>query len=311
MKRDKMKTRLGLGLAQGVRAPVMDTPVIASWIKVYTYDSDTYACICELNGTDFALIDNSSGFLRTLRWNGTSVVPVGNALEPAVDIGFPFPGAQNTFANADCIIKLNENAIAWIDHQRDDMYRFTWDGTDWTWDNTLFDYGDTAGYANGTYIADNDFVMWSGSTSAQVQRMSHNGTTFTKTGNPLTASGLYNVPVAMGNNRIAVIDTSQDEMRAYDFDGTDWTQVGNAYDIGATTNGKRGGTMLAENKILGWDDYSMQVFTFDGTNFATEGSAFPIGSAWPCSIAKLSDSVVAVHDYGSGGNVYIMEATFA
>ena len=271
----------------------------ASWaLEGNTLSTDNHAYVVPQTDTQIALFNKVTNTLTRQEWDGTDWAQIGNAL--TVD-----------FQNADTMIKLTSTRVVWIKHASDDLLVYEWDGTDWAQIGATYDFGDTSGYANGDYLEDNSIAVWSGNSvaSPHIQKLTFDGTTFTKVGNTLSKTGIYQMVVGLRSDRIANIDIFNDEIITYDFDGTNWNQVGNAFSFTAS-NGVLGGCRLSGNQLMYWSVNNLQAASFDGTDWVNQGASIAIGaSSNPRSMAALGTDKVAAQYYGGGGNLKVVKAT--
>lgn len=102
---------------------------------------------------------------------------------------------------------------------------------------------------------------------------------------------------SMGVSRVAVYDSSGDEVRAFDYDGTLWTQVGNAIDTSLLGDFVRI-VGLSTNRIALIESVNDQIYTynFDGTNWSQVGNAGSILATATAFLGfcKLADDTVAL-----------------
>lgn len=125
------------------------------------------------------------------------------------------------------------------------------------------------------------------------------------TGKPVVAT--------LSSSRIAFIDGYgdgvPDELRAYDFDGTQWTLAGNPLIIPDSTAGTM--TALSPSRVVFIDGMSqdLRTYDFDGTNWSTVGNVLHIACVSP-SISALSSSRIAfVEEYYDELRVYDFDGT--
>lgn len=120
-------------------------------------------------------------------------------------------------------------------------------------------------------------------------------------GNSLSLGGNAGPPAlsSLSSSRVAFVDAFLDSLRAYDFDGTDWSQVGNALGIG--TVGYPALTKLTSTRIAFVDSAGAQLRTYDfnGTNWSQVGNSFSIGGIVYPFLTGLSSNTVAFVDDGN------------
>ncbi|PCI28011.1 hypothetical protein COB55_04680, partial [Candidatus Wolfebacteria bacterium] len=121
--------------------------------------------------------------------------------------------------------------------------------------------------------------------------------TWSQTGNGLSRSNTAPTITSLSSTRIAYLGEFSDKnLRTFDFDGTDWAQVGNALSITDSSNTVRV-TGLSANRVAYMDGTNDQLRTydFDGTDWAQVGNGLGITSNFP-SIATLTSSRIAFID---------------
>lgn len=91
----------------------------------------------------------------------------------------------------------------------------------------------------------------------------------------LAAVMMAGVVAAMSPTRFAVVDLDSGDLRAYDFDGSTITQVGNVLNLGTPPLNGWAITAMSDTRIAIFDGSSgeLQAYDFDGTNWATQGAA--------------------------------------
>lgn len=104
---------------------------------------------------------------------------------------------------------------------------------------------------------------------------------------------------ALSNVRIAFIDDTNDDLRTYDFDGTDWAQVGN--DLNIVDVLRPSMTALSATRIAFIDDTNadLRTYDFDGTDWVQVGNDLNIAGVGSSSMAALSGVRIAFIDDGN------------
>ncbi len=202
---------------------------------------------------------------------------VGNSFDVST---IPEPTAQ-AISNADSVFKVAENVFVWVDHNSDNLVPLIWDGNDFSVGN-IANLGDTSGYANGSYLGGNTACLWFGNNSSirVIKKIQWDGSDLSVVGNELNiGSNLYTHPVGMSENRVALVGTGTDNVQAYDFDGSDWSPVGNPYAFTALA-GIFGGAKITDNSISIYVGSSpnIQTIVFDGSDWTTQGTAGDTGT---------------------------------
>ena len=101
------------------------------------------------------------------------------------------------------------------------------------------------------------------------------------------------------SSRVAVCSGSGDQdLIAYDFDGTNWAQVGNALDIQSDTPGQPSMATLTSSRIAFLDQTNddLRTYNFDGTDWSQMGDDLPISSVAISALAGLTENTVAMID---------------
>lgn len=117
------------------------------------------------------------------------------------------------------------------------------------------------------------------------------------------------------DQRIAVfarINGSQMKIGAYDFDGTDWSRVGN---LSGTYggNGHFGVAALNSTTVAICDNAStasLRAVEFDGTDWANVGSLLNVSadvSSWPRTLTRFNSNTIGIQSFG-GAKVSIYKA---
>ena len=121
-------------------------------------------------------------------------------------------------------------------------------------------------------------------------------TNWAQTGNGLTISGTATPALArLTNSRVAFIDTFNDSLRTYNFDGENWTQVGpgNAVSVGPVSIAALSSTRIALVDTL---NDELRTYDFDGTNWAQVGPGNSIPAVGSGAITALSSTRIATID---------------
>lgn len=100
---------------------------------------------------------------------------------------------------------------------------------------------------------------------------------------------------ALTTTTVAYIDSDNDQLRTYGFNGSSWTQVGNSF--GLVVSGAPIITSLTETDIAFIDSGSgnLRTYRFDGTDWAQIGNTLPISTGFN-SITRLSPTTIAFID---------------
>ena len=114
-------------------------------------------------------------------------------------------------------------------------------------------------------------------------------------GLPITGVGSGLAIAAMTSTRIAFFDTSQRDLRAYDWDSSDWAQIGNDKNIPGA-NGP--GLAALSSTRVAFADISLNTLTtydFDGADWTKIGNSLALSMGSP-SMGALSASRIAFFD---------------
>lgn len=175
---------------------------------------------------------------------------------------------------------------------------------------------------NGTSLAYNSFVSMGAPLSQSASRVAGyivgqplrmyevNGTDWSRLGNefflpnPITTT--TNLPnlVALSGSRIAFFNTQYDTITTFDFDGTDWTQVGPGNSF-ATLSDNAKVTPVSGSDVVYIDSTNkvLRMFHFDGTNWTQTGNASAAFTVTgPVAVAAMTGSTVAVKWINGGTN---------
>jgi hypothetical protein len=119
----------------------------------------------------------------------------------------------------------------------------------------------------------------------------------TQVGNDLNISGVGSPALAALNGiDIAFIDTGNDDLRTYRFNGTIWAQVGN--DLNISTMGFPALAALNGTDIAFIDSTNddLRTYRFDGTDWAQVGNDLNISTVGPPALAALNGTDIAFID---------------
>lgn len=120
--------------------------------------------------------------------------------------------------------------------------------------------------------------------------------TWAQVGTSTAISSTANTMTALSPDRVVTLHNNTGLLRTYEFDGTNWTQVGNNGNIGFSNNFQGAITALSPNQIahVNASDDSIRTFEFDGTNW-TQLASTSIGIInGDAAITALSPTRVAV-----------------
>ena len=116
-------------------------------------------------------------------------------------------------------------------------------------------------------------------------------------GSGFSVPGIANPRIAkLSATRIAVLSDSANTLTTYDFNGSSWSQVGNALSI-AHAIGSIAAMSATRIALTNPTSDTIEAYDFNGTNWATTGSAFSLTDIANVSgIAALSSTAIALAD---------------
>jgi len=118
----------------------------------------------------------------------------------------------------------------------------------------------------------------------------------------LTDSPAFPAIVALGLGRIVHVAEFNNHLRVYDFDGADWTLIGNPFSLGnSSTISKPSIAALSSSRIALADNNSdsIKFYDFDGTDWAQVGNTLSLGSVSNSSMTGLTSTRFAFTDQSS------------
>lgn len=130
-----------------------------------------------------------------------------------------------------------------------------------------------------------------------------NGTSWSKTGNSFTVTGVNpngTIIIKLTATRIAMVDSGSDTIRAFDFNGTNWSATGSAFSLTAGAYVACG--LTTTDIVVGQSATStFQTYRFNGSTWSTVGSAFAFGtiSTNQDIMVKLSSTRILYIDAGN------------
>lgn len=191
-------------------------------------DGTGFFIIASLSATRVAVVAANLHSLTTYDFDGTDWSQTGNATT-AIS---PFGVGKAAMAN------LNSTDVAIrIGPTVNEVQTWRFDGTDWAEVGTGLAIT-TGVYASGTALNSTDFIAVD-DTGEELANYRWNGSSWSTFGNAfdlgVMVSEFPNI-ASMTSSRIAYFDQDNDELRAYDFDGTDWTLAANPLSLPANGN---------------------------------------------------------------------------
>ncbi|MDC7221550.1 MAG: hypothetical protein PQJ59_16570 [Spirochaetales bacterium] len=185
------------------------------------------------------------------------------------------------------IVKMDDSTIAYASRGGSKMLALSFDGTDWTQVGNVLDLSDSDYMLPVIQKMDDLRYVVLDKNRDTVYAYDWDGTDWTQVGNPITSSysdGYFYASFAVLNtSRIVVMEkeyVSGAYLTTYDFDGTDWTQVGNTLLVEANGQLFINIGFLEETKIVFEHTYYQDVsslesyisiYSFDGTDWSEYG----------------------------------------
>ena len=116
-------------------------------------------------------------------------------------------------------------------------------------------------------------------------------------GNSLNIAGIgISAFAALSPTRVAFIDDALENLRAYDFDGTNWTTTGNPLNIAGIGSPALAAVSSTSAVFIDATLANLRTYDFDGTNWTAVGNPLNIvGAGWP-ALAAISSTRVAFVD---------------
>jgi len=136
-----------------------------------------------------------------------------------------------------------------------------------------------------------------GNTDLRTYRFDYVAGTWAQVGNDLnlpTKTGFASL-TALNSTRIALLESNTDELQAYDWDGADWSAVGNPFTITGPATGAI--TSLSSSRVVLIDNSTdeLQTYDFDGADWSAVGNGLSVAAGIP-SIGALSATEIAFID---------------
>ncbi len=144
--------------------------------------------------------------------------------------------------------------------------------------------------------ANNNTVKYTGG----AQTIKSSGLSWSQIGNDtLVSSPGIPAMAALSESRIAFIESGNDQLAAYDFDGANWSQVGNGLSI-SINNATFAMAALSESRVVLIDPNSgeLRAYDFDGTDWTQVGDGLSLSNS-NAALAALSYRQVAFIDKSS------------
>ena len=261
-----------------------------------TITGANFAEIAALNSNTIAIYSGALGELRTYQFDGTNWTLVGNAFS------LTLPGGGSID-----ICKLTANSIVRNGSSIDALQVYEWDGSDWSFDfssnlsSTGFNYQMVA--MTETRIAQvfelnpDRLQAYDIVTELEAFSWSAVGNFFNL---DVDTPPVVTLPTVarLSNARVAVYDQSRRYLRTMEFDGADWSQIGNSLAIADAGNSDPDIAGLTTNRIAFVDESNdqLRLYVFDGSDWSQEGASYSLGSLADPSITALSPTRVVVYN---------------
>jgi len=129
----------------------------------------------------------------------------------------------------------------------------------------------------------------------------HKPTTWAQLGNSFDFVSLaYPAVCSLSSTKIALIESNSDELRTYEWDGTDWAQVGNGLAI--ATMGLRAKLCTLNSTTIAFIDDNndeLRTYEWDGTDWAQVGNGLAIATISDAVLCSLSSTKIALIESNS------------
>jgi len=236
----------------------------------------------------------------TPKW--TSPTPLGTALSISNTGNFVALCSIGSRGNL-----ISPPEICFLDGTNDSLNSYSFDGDSFTLGQTLsVGIVENISLATLTYLAPavsaSDIVLAKASATNTLQTYTKATSSMTAKGTALSISGTgSDVAVARLNDTdIAYIDTGNDHLRLYRFNGTTWSQIGNSLTItNANYSVALAGMSDTEVALIDGNNSDLGFYSFDGTDWTLTGSvlALPtLGASSYVSITALNATDIAFFD---------------
>lgn len=223
----------------------------------------------------FAYSEQTPDTIQTYTFDGTDITTVGNPI-------------NLTTVGSCSLCALSSTRIAHLDSSADLLRVYDWDGTDWT----LTGAGLSIPVANCSLTRlTADTVAFQQTSMLRVYQF--NGSTWSQVGNTKTIAIGEGSIAALSATQVVVVNTTSALMTAYDWDGTDFTQVGSAYSFSG--NPSLGITALNSTDIVVPEANpfcDLKVFRFNGSTFSQVGNTYALGGGEAFAAALSATQVV-------------------
>ena len=264
------------------------SPAITAWFNTTAVDSWGYSQVVSI-GDDFKIEIDGSGQLRG-RYNqgGFSWVAV--------------TGTQD-------LRNTGWHHAAWVFDPVTDIHRLYLDGVEIGQVNNTNgvayeNHGSTAigGHTSSTdgpnFIGEMDDVRIYNHTltAAEVLQIYRGGENWRRIGNlfdPGMGAGDPKI-TGLDSKNIAYFDDSNDELRTYTWDGTDWSQTGNSLSLTSPSYM----TALDSDTIALYDG-GLKTYDWDGTDWSQTGNTLTITGALAPALGTLDSTTIAYFDSGN------------
>ena len=236
--------------------------------------------LCSLSATDVALIDTSSGLLRTYRWNGEAWAQVGTSLSLGV-IG------------DSSLCALSETDIALMNTYSNTLRTYHWNGTTWSQTGnglTINNVGTPALCA----LSATDVVLV-GATDKTLRTYRWSGADWGQVGTGLSLTSVTTPALCTLNTTdIALLNSADSSLRVYRWNGANWAQLGNGLTISNLSS--HAICALTETDVTFVEGYTeaLRVYRWNGLNWKAVGyTSSIIGHTGAVALSKLSTTEIA------------------
>jgi len=189
------------------------------------------------------------------------------------------------------IAALSTTEVAFIDDTNNQLRMYEWNGKTWTLSGTGYSWS-IIGESSITALNSTDIVI----ADNGLQTFRWSGSSWSTVGNQLTVS-TGNAIVAISSTEIAYIDSTNDELRTYEFDGTDWSQAGSGLYLTAISSPAFTALTSTEVAFVDTTNDELRTYHWSGSAWSLVGSGLTLTALSGPSLAALNSTDVVAMDY--------------
>lgn len=280
---------------------VLDNVAAAGgWAQVgntFASPATTESSIAQLTATSISMQNDTTNAIETYSWDGTDFSEIGTAFSP---ITINSSNESSQLANNE-IVSLREGSR---------IAKYTHDGTAYTRIGNELNF---AANNSVTGVSSTRCAVTTANGTDGLYMFDHDGTNWSQTGSTLavTFSFKKHAIVCLDNTvdaeRFAVYNSVTQDIRIYDFNGTTFSQVGNALTgMGNLTNPSLAKMSATDFAFMGSTSGDLRHISFDGTD-CTINSTLNIAGG---SIVKIcAKSATEIFYFGTSGGIRVYEYT--